>query len=265
MKIFKFIALSSLFVVVGLIAAQDVATPIPVVTDVPIPTQVPCVDPAVGAQNNRWQSQGSNCSLQESVVIGVSVSYPQALGEQYPFAKAIMLKYINQVRRDFWEDVDTFVTRPDDDFHAWQWSLDIKSEIFQHSQTIASVFFTTSLRTGGSTQEQTAFQTYTFDLAGSRTIALRDLFVDGVDPYTTLAPLASAKLREKIGDGFMNAIVNGTIPVPENYAAWVLNETALVLYFPGERIGVAGLGTQVVTIPLVDLGPSLRPEFLQIP
>jgi hypothetical protein len=38
-----------------------------------------------------------------------------------------------------------------------------------------------------------------------------------------------------------------------------------VLYFPGERIGVAGLGTQVVTIPLVDLGPSLRPEFLQIP
>jgi hypothetical protein len=264
MKIFKFIALSVFIVFVGAAAAQDV-TPIPVFTDIPVPTVVPCVDPAVGPQNNRWQPQEGKCGLQESVVIGVSVAYPQAVGEQYPFAKAVMLKYINQVRRNFWEGVDTWVVRPDDDFHSWQWSLDIKADTFQHSPSIISVLFTTSTYTGGDARELVTFQTYTFDLSASRTLTLRDVFVDGVDPYTTLAPLASAQLRQKLGDGFVDAIVNGTIPVPENYASWVLTETALVFYFPGERVGVAGLGTQVVTIPLIELGPNLRPEFLRIP
>jgi hypothetical protein len=264
MKIFKFIALNTFIVFVGLASAQD-ATPIPVFTPIPVPTPVPCVDPAVGPQNNHWLPQGNTCNLQESVVIGVSVAYPQALGEQYPFAKAVMLKYINQVRRNFWEGVDTWVVRPDDDFHSWQWSLDIKAETFQHSPAVTSVLFTTSTYTGSAARELVTFQTYTFDLVAGRTLTLRDVFVDGVDPYTTLAPLASAQLRQKLGDGFMDAIVNGTIPVPENYASWVLTETALVFYFPGERVGVAGLGTQVVTIPLIELGPSLRPEFLRIP
>jgi hypothetical protein len=176
---------------------------------------------------------------------------------------------MNQERRDFWE-IAAFITRPGDDTRAVTMTLNIKSELFQHSDNIASVLFSGIYLEGqGRVFEM---QTFTFDLQANKLLTLEDIFLEGVDPYMTLAPFTRDALGKVVNDNGMtpstDLIVRGTIPTPENYASWALTDKSLLIFFSGFSIlgGGAAIGmTQTAEIPLADLKDYLKPEFLPKP
>jgi hypothetical protein len=229
-----------------------------------------CTDPNLFEHGN-WKSEeeGDECLLAEVVSIEVHASYPKALAEKSPFAKSVIFEYINQERRSFWK-IAEFTTRPGDDTRGWFMSLTIESELFQHSDTVASVLFSSYFLEGQGRIFN--MQTFTFDLQANKLLTLKDIFVDGVNPYITLAPFARDALGKISNDSGINpsttSIVRVTVPTPENYTYWALTDKSLLLFFSGSEIigGGASIGmTQTAEIPLEDLKDYLRPEFLPKP
>jgi hypothetical protein len=64
---------------------------------------------------------------------------------------------------------------------------------------VLSLKFTISDYTGGA-HGNLYFQTYTFDLVQSRIFTLNDLFLPGIDPLATLAPIVQADLAAQMGE-----------------------------------------------------------------
>jgi hypothetical protein len=257
MRFLKTMVLMTFFIVIGAVSAQKAAPD-------------PCIDPNISEYGN-WKTEvdGDECLLGEAVSIEVHASYPKTLAEKSPFAKSVIFEYINQQRRDFWKDGE-FTTKPSDDTRGWFMSLNIESELFQHSDTVASVLFSTYFLEGQGRIFN--MQTFTFDLQANKLLTLKDIFVDGVNPYITLAPYTRDALGKISNDSGINpttiSIVRVTVPTPENYTYWALTDKSLLLFFSGSEIigGGAAIGmTQTAEIPLEDLKAYLRPEFLPKP
>jgi hypothetical protein len=226
----------------------------------------PCTDPSLSEFGGNWKEEvdGDECLLGEWVSAEFHAAYPKALAERSPFAKSVIFEYINQERRKFWKFAE-FTTRPQDDTRGWIMTLNIKSELFQHSDDIASVLFSSMYLEG---QGRVAgLQTFTFDLKANKLLDLTDIFVDGVDPYLTLAPFTRDALGKNLEGNFTDSVVRVSVPTPENYTYWALTDKSLLLFFSGFSFGGgAGIGmTQTAEISLQDLKDYLRPEFLPKP
>ncbi|NJR12922.1 hypothetical protein HC776_03485 [bacterium] len=208
-----------------------------------------------------WTTVDGQCVLREAIIIEAHVSYPMELADQSPFAKSVILDYINEERRNFWQIGEwLFEDRfdpPNSSVH-----LNIKSELFRHSDTIASVLFTRFLLEGQG--RLVNLQTFTFDLQANKTLTLDDIFLEEVDPYPILAPIAQKGLQTLLGDTSINLIIRNTVPIPENYQYWGLTNDSLLIFFSGyDVIGIgAAIGnTKTVEVPLSTLKDYLKPEF----
>lgn len=248
-KIIRTLLLAAVIGIGGVVGAQE-ATPAP----------LSCKDPTMDVYGDMWREQidADRCYLDESVTASTSVSYPQRLANESPFAQSIMLDYISQQRFEFWESIQDFAVGPEQEYHSLAWSLMIQSDMARHSDTIVSVIFTNSTY-GGGPREWVEFDTFTFDLASEQVLTLNDIFLEDVDPYTTLAPLARAALEKRVGP--MEAIVSGTVPIPDNYTAWALTPTDIMFFYRRGQVAHGAYGSQIVSVPLADLADSLKPEF----
>lgn len=145
------------------------------------------------------------------------------------------------------------------------YALDISYEIVNHSDTVVSLVFTIYDFTGGA-HGNTAFQTFTFDLAAGTVITLDDLFTDTTQALEVIAPLAEAYLTddftEVVGADFdADWLHQGTSPDAANYVNFALDATDLIFYFPPYQVAAYAFGSQTVRIPLADLSSVLAPEF----
>lgn len=141
------------------------------------------------------------------------------------------------------------------------WSLNIEHEILDGPGTVSVVFSRYSY-TGGA-NGIAEYITVTSAIVGGELLALPDLFLDGVDPYATLQPLAVAALTEQLGDAAVPDFIDaGTAPTPENYADWALTTDSLMLYFDEYQVAPGAAGPQAITLPLSALADVLQPQFL---
>ncbi|HYO88215.1 MAG TPA: DUF3298 domain-containing protein [Candidatus Limnocylindrales bacterium] len=141
------------------------------------------------------------------------------------------------------------------------WALDIQNEIVQGVSTV-SVVFTRYTYTGGANGTQD-YATITADFASGSLLTLEDVFMDGVDPYTTLQPLAEAALTELLGDAAIpDMMAPGLELTPENYRRWALTTDSLNLYFDEYQVAPGAAGSLMVSIPLSSLSGVLQPQFL---
>lgn len=221
-----------------------------------------CVEPNLSGYGNWKPREDGECTLGELVSIEFNATYPKELAERSPFARSIMFDYLNEERRKFWE-ISEFTTRPDNDAQNWIMSTSIKSDAFEHSDTIASVLFQSLYLEGQG--RIFGMQTFTFDLQTEKVLTLEDIFIDGIDPYITLAPFAREALAEIAGDCCHDADLRLSAPIHDNYSYWALTDKSLLLFYSG--FDVTGMGasigdTQTVEIPLADLSVYLKPEFL---
>lgn len=192
--------------------------------------------------------------------IEIAIVYPLELIE-YDFATAVVDEFVKVRWSEFLQPlVDNFYPSPSGIF-----SLEMNYELFQFSDTVTSLLYTVYDYTGGA-HGMTTFQSYVFDTANQRVLTLNDIFQAGVDPLATVQPLVRQSLETQLTElagqpPDAQWLDQGTAPLPENYATWVLTPDALVFYFPPYQVAAYALGPQTVSIPLADLANVLNPEY----
>lgn len=198
-----------------------------------------------------------NCVLSASAEI--KVDYPLELAQNEIVASTID-PFIQQSKDDFLQILSgPFIPAPG------PYALDISYEVVRHSDTVVSLVFTTYDFTGGA-HGNTAFRTFTFDLAAGTVITLDDLFTDTAQALEVISPLAEADIAQQFTDAGApdfdtDWLHQGTSPDPANYPNFALDATDLVFYFPPYQVAAYAFGTQTVRIPLADLSSVLAPEF----
>lgn len=144
---------------------------------------------------------------------------------------------------------------------AIPWVMNIESEVVDGVSTVSAVFLRYTY-TGGA-NGNSEYHTVTAEVQSGTVLSLTDIFVEGVDPYTTLEPLAAAALAEAGGDMTdPTMIAAGTAPVPENYKSWALTTDSLNLYFDEYQVAAGAAGPIMISIPLTELSDVLQPQYL---
>jgi hypothetical protein len=186
------------------------------------------------------------------------MSYPYSLIVEQPFTKSAILNVLNPIRDDYWQQEAESLSVPGTE--AVPWSMQVVTGTTSFSGTVTSMLFTVSAYTGGA-HPFSYYETLTFDFANQRLLTLPDIFQAGVDPYAIVAPLARVQLLTQFPDlgDFINP---GTEPTADNFRTWGLSSDSLILYFSESEVGPNALGAQTVTIPLLSLADSLKPEFV---
>jgi hypothetical protein len=144
---------------------------------------------------------------------------------------------------------------------AFPWVLDIQSETLDGVSTVSAVF-TRGTYTGGA-NGITEYHTVTAVVDGGNVLTLPEIFVEGVDPYTTLQALVEPLIAEQAGDMTdAQMIADGTAPVPENYENWAMTTDSLNIYFDEYQVAAGAQGPVAVSIPLSELTGVLQPQYL---
>jgi hypothetical protein len=201
-----------------------------------------------------WDPEQERCVVKSGIEI--DIKYPLEI-VTYPFVEQTVDEFLFSTRSRYVSDFVEY------GMAAWSpglWGLYIDYEIFQYSPDVLSLKFTISDYTGGA-HGNLYFQTYTFDLVQSRILTLNELFLPGIDPLATLAPIVQADLAAQMGE-FADPtwIQEGTDSLDE-YVSFVITLDSLVFFFPPYQVNAYAAGPQTVQIPLAQISAILAPPF----
>ncbi|MGB3483251.1 MAG: mannan-binding protein [Mycobacterium sp.] len=228
----------------------------------------PCTDALGGGWN---YSDGVCTSAVTSIreaILTLSVALPPDVA-----ADPVVRDYLRS-RTDSWRTTGASIIRASD------FSIDIQSS--SHGP-LRSIVVHEVQHTVGDYASNNSYQTFTFDLATKSRLQLANLFKPGVDPLTAIPPLARPYLIDAL-DRAQPPHDPGTYPFTpdkfepqpdgsgyaDNYRAFAVTDTDLVLYLPGwpmrhenpfpqDRLqwSMDG-GTVVERVPLAVLSPIMR-------
>lgn len=208
------------------------------------------------AKNGTWDAAKQQCTMQSGVT--VNVTYPLELAGT-GIAEQTVDDFLEQTRTQFIQSYAPDWSLPG---YANYWSMNVTYDLFQFSPDVRSVKLNLSDYTGGAHPNLT-FQTFTFDLANQKVLALADIFQDGVNPWPTLAPIVEQDVTNQLGEAAdPQWIQQGTGENPDNYQNWALTPDSLVFFFPPYQVVAYAYGPVTVNIPLVNISSLLKPEFV---
>jgi len=128
---------------------------------------------------------------------------------------------------------------------------------------LLSVRLHTMVYTGGAHPNNWP-ETWVFDLADGRGLALADVFRDPDATLRALAPRVRDSLRAVLGDMSLDdMLLPGTEPTRENYADFVIDDDALTFFFAPYQVAPYAAGEQQVRLPLAELREWLAPSFIE--
>lgn len=107
------------------------------------------------------------------------------------------------------------------------------------------------------------FRTFTFDLLTGTELSINNLFLPKASYLRRLSDVSRTQLTKKLGEDVNTEYLNqGTTPEEANFQNFTITGNNLVLIFPPYQVGPYALGTQTVSIPLVELKDVLKPAYL---
>ncbi|WP_078293089.1 DUF3298 domain-containing protein [Mycobacterium sp. D16R24] len=189
------------------------------------------------ALDGQWDRRNDTCTTmivsQRQAVMALKVDLPQDL-IAHPTLGPPLLGYLRD-RAQTWRAEGRRMVRASD--------VTIDHRTYAH-KTVRSVVFHEFQQTVGNPANN-AFQSFTFDLDTGRQLALADLLRPGVDPRTTLPPLARPFLTESL-DHARPPHDTGTYPFTTDrfepqagasnysgdYRAFALTPDELILFMP---------------------------------
>jgi hypothetical protein len=208
------------------------------------------------AKNGNWNAELQKCEMQSGIV--VNVTYPLELVGS-GVAEQTVDTFLTEAQTQFLASYAPDLSLP---AYANYWSMNIDYELYSFSANLMTVKLNIATYTGGAHGNLT-FQTFTFDLAQQREIILADLFVEGVNPLATVAPLAQQNVLDQLGEGAdPQWVQQGTSEDPLNYQSFALTPDSLLFFFPPYQVTAYAYGSITVAIPLLTISPFLKPEFV---
>ncbi|MGW4099106.1 DUF3298 domain-containing protein [Mycobacterium sp. NPDC004974] len=160
--------------------------------------------------------------------------------------------------KEFVRDFFTRFGDPDDGL-VRNGQADLTYQTFEHAPGIRSVVFSIFWYLGGA-HPNDEITTFTFDLQRGKQLALADLFCRGIDPLTALPPLARPYVKREVTQDVDIAQFDPghRYNYTDDYRAWYLDGSDLVLVMPAARSGPARAGLWQPHIPLAELNSILR-------
>jgi hypothetical protein len=207
-----------------------------------------------GTQN----SDTGRCELNSSFEI--DIQYPLEY-TAYPNTQQTLDTFLQQTYQAFLQNIadmglPTYTA-------SYPWSLTVHYDEYQYSDTIISIAFNIYEFTGGA-HGNTAWKTFTFDLAADTEITLDDVFLPDSDPFSIIVPLVQSDITTQLGDGAdASWITDGTDQYPDEYLNFVLTQDELQFIFPPYQVAPYVNGTLVAHIPLTQLQPILAAPFAE--
>jgi hypothetical protein len=176
-----------------------------------------------------------------------------------PFTQTQIEQFVAKQKDAF---LNSFVDYPNyypDPLNSW---FKITNQTYRHSPGMVSILFKMATFDGGA-HPWTTIETQTFDIPSRKLIGIQDIFRDGVDPVSVLAPLVSASLKQQYGnDGIVQDVdpqATKNLQV-EAYGHFAIDATTLYLFFPPGREGPLPAGGVTVKIPLSSLAGQLKAD-----
>jgi len=110
----------------------------------------------------------------------------------------------------------------------------------------------TSIQTGVA-RPTTVTHTFNCDLVGTRILTLQDLFSAGSAYLEVLSEAARARFPAQATPAADRSIVDGTAPVPANFKAFLLDQSALLIVFPDFQVSPGSAAAPQVAVAYGDL------------
>ena len=210
-------------------------------------------DPCM-ATGGFWDEETSRCTL--TTGLSIEINYPPMTES---FASTIVQEFLNELQIAI---VGMYAEVFDPVWERFPWALAVDFESYAFSETIISYNFSVYQYTGGA-HGNTFFATFIFDLENERVLGFDDLFLEGVNPLETIAPIVQTSLEEQLADydPDLEWIAEGTGMNPDNYLNVVVSEDSVIFFFPPYQVGPYAFGPQQVSVPLSELNGILAAPF----
>ncbi|MFO7321856.1 MAG: DUF3298 domain-containing protein [Chloroflexota bacterium] len=200
-----------------------------------------------------WDAEEAACKA--TTIIEMNVEYPVELAAQLPAIEYAVDEFVREQREEILAlGTDTLYPAG----RVMNFYLDISSDVFYHSDTIASLLLTVSNYTGGA-HPNSFFKTMTFDLENGIQLGFNQVFPPENNPLAIIAPIAQAQLIEKLPDLEESWIRDGASMDSANYRNFVLTEDSVIFYFDPYQVAPYVYGPQQVEIPLSELEAIMAP------
>jgi hypothetical protein len=206
------------------------------------------------AKGGQYDTAQQKCVIKSGIEI--DINYPLEVA-QYPFVEQTVDSFLTDIRSQY---IGNFASTGADVYSPGPWGLYIDYEIVQFSPDVLSLKFTISDYTGGA-HGNLYFQTYTFDLAQNRVLALSDLFQPGTDILGTLEPIVQQDLAAQLGEYADTQMIQAGTSSLDGYASFAVTPDTLVFYFAPYDVAAYAAGPQTVEIPLAQISGILAPPF----
>ena len=205
------------------------------------------------SKNGMWDAEAGKCNI--TVGVTVDTNYPLEF-VAYPQASAVIDGFIADQQQTFIGSYTPDYTLPS---QVNNWWMGISYEVYQFSDDIRSILFTTSFYTGGA-HPNSGYTAFTFDVAADTQLQLADLFVDGSIPWDTISTFVQGDLNTRLTDMTDAATIEaGTGTNPDNYKSWVLTADSIIFFFDPYQVAAYAAGPQQSAIPLSLFGDSFIP------
>jgi hypothetical protein len=213
------------------------------------------------ALNGEWVAAVDLCRMQRGLFMDVEIPTEFAA---YPAVQETLMTYLIDQQTQFLQSFkDTYTL---DEFTVGPYSLDIRYQLFNHSETITSIRFDITDNTGGA-HGNFYFRTFTFDLTDERSIPLEEVFAPGTNPWPTIAEVAQTTILERLNSMDASAaidtdwIADGSGENIENYRSFVLTPEGITFYFPPYQVAPYAAGAFEVQISNDILSPYYNPDL----
>jgi hypothetical protein len=199
-----------------------------------------------------WNQEARTCAATTTNAkhhsVKVIASYPGDLIED-PTAGPVLQGFVRQFFERF--------SRPDDSL-SQDGSANLTYQVYEHPPATKSVVFTDNWNVGG-VHPNDAIDTFTFDLAQQKPLALADLFCPGIDPPLpqALNPFVQQYVQPQVASDWLQPGGQG-VEYSSGYRAWAIEADDLIILMPASRTGPVHAGAFKARIPLSALRTILR-------
>jgi len=231
-------------------AARD-ATPAP--SPVASVAAVPPTPPAV-----RVETVNGASSVQAGPgAYRYSVQIPQLVGLA-PHGQALDAPIRGTLQRD----IDAFVSAAQEAQSPTDLTCSSQAERVTARLAVLRVDCTASQT--GVPRATTFTHTFNCDLAGTRILALQDLFRAGSAYLDVLSTAARSQFPAQATPAADRTVAEGTAPVAGNFKAFLLTQAALVIVFPDYEVAAGTATAPQVSISYDDLRRYLAPGIADL-
>lgn len=189
----------------------------------------------------------------------IDIEYPQVTGLVDPGQDAFN-KYvdtlINKEITDFKKSIDETMEVPPDSTGS---SLDINYSVEYATNKLICISILEGTYEAGAAHPNEGYITVNYDTEKHKDIKLSTLFKPNTKYLTAISRYCITQLRKTLGNDGSDWINTGAAPQADNYRAWCITDSGLLILFSPYQVASYAEGAQQVLVPYSKIADLIDP------